>query len=78
MKKSTARGRKRQSMSDTIRSAILKSGASLYRVSKDTGIPYATVHRFCAGRVVSSKVLDRLGSYLGLEIVPHKRERRGS
>jgi plasmid maintenance system antidote protein VapI len=57
-------------MSETVRQAILESGQTLYRVAKDSGVPYATLHRFVTGeRSVSAETLDKLCAYLGLRLV---------
>lgn len=59
----------RASVSDTLRKAIKDSGLSLYRVAKDAGIGYASLHRFMNGeRAVSLDVCDRLCESLGLEL----------
>jgi len=36
--------------SGRLRAAVRNGGQSLYRASKDCGIPYATLHRFMAGK----------------------------
>jgi hypothetical protein len=56
--------------SEALRQAILGSGESLYRVSKGSGVPYATLHRFVKGgvRQVSLDSFDRLCAYLGLRL----------
>jgi DNA-binding Xre family transcriptional regulator len=56
-------------MSATLRQAIEDSGQSLYRVAKDAGIGYATLHRFMTGkRAIALANLDKLCAYLGLEL----------
>ena len=58
-------------VSETLRRAIRDSGRTLYRVAKDSGIPYATLHRFMSGeRSISLRALDKLSAYLGLQLVP--------
>ena len=53
-------------LSDSLRAAVSDSGQSLYRVSKDSGVPYATLHRFMAGkRAVSMEALELLCDFLG-------------
>jgi transcriptional regulator with XRE-family HTH domain len=60
-------------VSETLRLAILASGRSLYRIAKDSGVDYATVHRFVNGRrSLSVPALDRLAEYLGLELTRRK------
>jgi hypothetical protein len=61
--------RERQTTSDQLRKAIQDSGVTLYRVAKDAGIGYASLHRFMRGeRAVSLDVFDRLCESLGLEL----------
>lgn len=56
--------------SKTLRKAIQDSGLSLYRIAKDAGIGYASLHRFMNGeRSVSLEVFDKLCTCLGLELV---------
>jgi predicted transcriptional regulator len=56
-------------VSDTLREAVNTSGQTLYRVAKDSGVPYATLYRFIThGRAVSMENLDRLCAYLGLKL----------
>jgi hypothetical protein len=56
-------------MSESLRRAVLDSGRTLYRVAKDSGVPYATLHRFITGgRGVSVQTLDRLCAYMGLRL----------
>ena len=59
------------SLSESLRAAIRNSGQTLYRISKHSGVPYATLHRFMAGkRAVSMEALELLCDYLGLVLVP--------
>jgi hypothetical protein len=54
-------------LSEALRTAIQDCGQTLYRVSKGSGVAYATLHRFMAGkRAVSMEALDKLGVYLQL------------
>ena len=56
-------------MSETLRQAVLDSGLSLYRVAKDSGVPYAVLHRFTSGkRAMGMDNLDKLCRYLQLEL----------
>ena len=65
-KKST----KRQKVSDQIRKLLESCGQTRYRVAQVTRIDEATLSRFASGeRGLSSNALDRLGDFLGLEIV---------
>lgn len=59
----------RPKISEELRQAIRDSGLSLYRISQDSGVAYATLHRFAAGkRAVSMNVMDKLCAYLGLRL----------
>jgi plasmid maintenance system antidote protein VapI len=63
----------RKPLSEVLRETILARGKTIYRTAKDSGVPYATLHRFLAGkRSVSLEVFDKLCNYLGLEL--RKRE----
>jgi plasmid maintenance system antidote protein VapI len=56
-------------VSGTIREAILESGETLYRVAKDSGVSYATIHGFMTGkRTLSMDAIDKLCIYLGLRL----------
>ncbi len=62
--------RRADTVSEALRRAIRDSGLSLYRVSKDTGVPYAVVHRFVAhGRPVALRTFDKLCAYMGMRLV---------
>ena len=66
--------RKPRTMSETIRQVILDSGETLYRVSKDSGVTYAPLHRFVQGaRGLSMENLDALCEYLGLSLIRDNR-----
>src|SRR5262249_25139015 len=58
-------------VSEALRGAIRDSGQTLYRVSKGSGVAYAALHRFIAGkRSVSLEAFDKLCAYLGLTLTP--------
>jgi hypothetical protein len=59
----------RKPLSKILRDTILARGETIYRVAKDSGVPYATLHRFLAGkRSVSLEAFDKLCEYLALEL----------
>jgi hypothetical protein len=63
--------------SAALRAAIQSSGASMYRLAKDTGLAYATVWRFVAAeRSLSQDASDRLCLHLGLRLVKEKDDSR--
>jgi transcriptional regulator with XRE-family HTH domain len=75
------------SVSDQVRKALVDSGISRYRVSKDLGISQAQLSKFVNRKAgLSVGALDRLCEFLGLEVrakadrpsrpTPAKRTRR--
>ena len=57
-------------MADMLRKTIEASGLSLYRVAKDAGISYPTLHRFMSGeRSISLDAFERLCGRMGLALV---------
>ena len=56
-------------VSKALKQAVRGSGKTLYRVAKDSGVSYPTLHRFMAGkRSISVEALDKLCLYLGLKL----------
>jgi plasmid maintenance system antidote protein VapI len=56
---------------DTLRKAIRASDATLYRIAKDAGLDYGTLHRFDNGtRSLTLESADKLARYFGLELQP--------
>jgi transcriptional regulator with XRE-family HTH domain len=68
-------GKKRtKSMSDQIRQAIDDSGVTRYRIAQETGISEAALSKFYNGqRGINTATLDRLGDFLGLEVITRKK-----
>lgn len=67
-------GKKRTKISDQIRAAIESAEVTRYRIAQETGIDEATLSRFMAKKVgMSVETLDKLGEYLGLEIVKKRK-----
>ena len=65
--------RKPQTVTDQLRHAIADSGVTLYRVSKDSGVSYAAIHRFMAGtHDLKLGTVDKLAAYLGLKLTQSK------
>ena len=57
-------------LTDQLRQTIDNCGVTRYRIAKETGISESTLSKFCLGqRGISMDALDRLGEYLGLEII---------
>jgi hypothetical protein len=62
------------SLSQQLRQAIESSGLTLYRVTVDAGLPYATVYRFYHGvRSLSLESADKLADYFGMRLTRPKR-----
>jgi ribosome-binding protein aMBF1 (putative translation factor) len=62
--------RKPLPLSEQIRRAIDASGMSRYRIGKEIDVSESSMSHFMAGRAgLSQAALDRLGLFLGLEIV---------
>lgn len=56
-------------MTDQLRRAVEGCGLSRYAISKATGIPASVLSRFVAGgRGLRSENIDKLSTYLGLEL----------
>jgi transcriptional regulator with XRE-family HTH domain len=62
--------KRRQTVSDAVRRAILASGLSRYRISQETGLDQAALSRFMAGKTsLTLTSLDALADMLGLDMV---------
>ena len=60
----------------TLLEAIEASGESLYRIAKETEMPYSRIHDFVNGKgSVSLENAEKLCEYFGLELRP--RESKG-
>ncbi len=56
-------------VSEVLRTAIEQSGLTLYRVAKNAGVGYTTLHRFMhRERSLSMEALDKLCDSLKLEL----------
>ncbi len=54
-------------VTETLRKAVRESGLTLYRVAKDSGVPYPTLYRFMTEeRSITALTLNKLCAYLGL------------
>ncbi|MFO0972028.1 MAG: helix-turn-helix transcriptional regulator [Phycisphaerae bacterium] len=67
---------KPQDLIGMVRKAIAQDDRTLYRIAKDAGLPYATVHRFARAErtEISATTLARLCAALGLELRPIERK----
>jgi hypothetical protein len=64
-----SRKRETPRVSNVLRQAVRDTGETLYRVSKDSGVSYAPLHRFMKGQsALSLGAVDRLCAYLGLRL----------
>ena len=62
------------SLTKQLRNAIKTSGVTLYRVAKDSGVPYAVVHRFVnEERQIRLEMADKLAKYFGMKLTEPKR-----
>jgi len=60
---------KRSTFSDQLRQAIRQSGQSLYEIAKRVEVDNGVLYRFMSGeRGLTTKTVDRLCAYLGLEL----------
>jgi plasmid maintenance system antidote protein VapI len=63
----------KQKLTDQLRQAVVDSGKTLGKFSRDTGIDKSALSRFVNGeRGVSMDVMNTLGEYLGLRLVADK------
>ena len=63
---------------ETVKHAIENSGKSRNQISIETGIDPAVLHRVTHGRTCSLKTFEALCAYLGLELRPTRRKRKGT
>ncbi len=63
---------------EIIRRAIEKDSRTLYRIAKDAGLPYGTVHRFARKErtELGLRTASALCDVLGLRLVKDKRKGR--
>ncbi|MEM9064026.1 MAG: helix-turn-helix transcriptional regulator [Planctomycetota bacterium] len=61
--------RKKLSLSDQLRAAVIKADESQYRIAKDTGIDQSLLSRFVNKKSsLSLRYVDALAEYLGLVV----------
>jgi transcriptional regulator with XRE-family HTH domain len=67
-------------LSEQLRDAIEKAAASRYEISKATGVSQSTLSKFVLRQRpgLSFDAMDRIGEYLGLEIVKKQPKRKGA
>ena len=66
------------SLTSQLRKAINDSGASLYRIAKDSRIPYAAVHRFANGeRGLTLETADKLAEFFQMRLTRPVRPKKG-
>ena len=66
--------RRSRKLSDQMRRAIDESGQTRYRIAVETGIDQSALAKFYNGhRGLSMDAVDRLGEYLGLQIVTKRK-----
>ena len=70
-------GKRQRSVSQQLRKAIAESGQSLRLIAEECGTNDAQLSRFMrAERGLTTKTVDRLCEYLGLELRKSKRKGR--
>lgn len=63
---------KQLKVSEQLKAIVETCGVTRYRLAREIGIAESTLSRFIHGeRSLSSKAVDALGDYLGLEVVMH-------
>ena len=62
---------------EAIVKAIKNSGKSRYRIAKDTGIDPTVLHRLVNGGSCNLETADKLLNYLGLEVRPPTKPKKG-
>jgi plasmid maintenance system antidote protein VapI len=69
--------KKPKRISEQLREAILAADVSRYRIAKDLGVSEAQLSRFISGTTaLGQDFIDRIGEYLGLELVGRKSKGR--
>ena len=69
---------KRPSISERLRAAILTAGESRYRIAQETGVDEAMLSRFVNRKTsFTLPAVDVLAEYLGLDLLPTKRQSKG-
>jgi len=61
---------------ENLAKAMKHSGKSRYQISKETHIDQAVLCRIINGGSCSTKTVDKLCKYLGLELTPKKHKRK--
>ena len=62
------------SLTAQLRNAIKTSGATLYRIAKDSTVPYAVVYRFATEkRQIKLDAADKLAEYFGMKLTAPRR-----
>ena len=67
-------------LSEQLRAAIEKADVSRYEISRATGVSQSTLSKFVLGTRpgLSFDAMDRVGEYLGLELVKKQPKKRRS
>jgi plasmid maintenance system antidote protein VapI len=65
-------------LQEQLREAIEKSGLSLYRIAKDSGVAYQVLHRFAnRERDLTLETASKLADYFGMRLTRPKRPKKG-
>lgn len=61
-----------ETITAALKSAIRQSDATLYRISKDSGVEYSVLHNFARDRNdIMLVTADKLAGYFGLNLTPN-------
>lgn len=63
-------------LSDQMRDAIRKSGWSIYRLSKETGVAPSVISRFLSGTALTTDTVDRIASLLGFRLAATRKPKK--
>ncbi len=63
-------------VTETLRKAIIESGATHYRINKDTGVGTRMIDRFVSGESgIRGATIDELADYFNLELAEKKQKK---
>ena len=66
-----SKSKQKPTLTDVLRASIERSGLTVYRIGRATGIDTANLGRFVRGEMsIRLAKADRLAAYLGLQLAP--------
>jgi hypothetical protein len=70
MRKAFKQAGRTELVSESLRKSVVACGRSLNQISRQSGIPYASLWRFVAGQGASSSdIIDRLAALMKMTLV---------